>query len=145
MKTLKIFLILLHFTTFLSSGNFTSKDGNKPQGYTEHLLSLNLEKYIGKKVDFFLADADLSKYSNLVFVDEPPGLLSCLLIKYNGNIEVELHVRKYLYTRKIDMRREWKLSSFKNETISKINILVDNRLVKSYNNVTTMHYVLKNR
>jgi len=58
-----------------------------------------------------LVDKLISKYKEVVFVDEPPGKLSCMSLEFSRNLQVDIYVSKYRYVKQFDINRGWTIDS----------------------------------
>ena len=90
---------------------------------------MDLHKYIGKKVGFFMNDKLLKQYKDHVFVQEPPGVLDCLILEYSNKLYLEIKVNKYLFLKQFNIRCNWSLDLFKKEKIGVITIVANNKTV----------------
>jgi len=96
-------------------------------------MNTTLKTYIGKEVRTLFEVPEISNFSKYIFFDEPPGFLSHLSLKYKNDVYLDIYVSKYRYTKRFDSARGWRLSTFKKEKISKINIVYNEKIIKSIN------------
>ena len=94
------------------------------------IKKINKQLYIGGTVASFLSDSLISKYKEYVFIDEKPGLLSYLSLKYSEKIYIEIEVGKYSYMKSFDEKRQWKLELFNKEKISEIRVLHNDKPIE---------------
>jgi len=131
-KILSILIILRLFGGFEASNqNKSNKLIVKNDSISiEKLKSINFHFYIGKEIACFLEDKMFSKYKDRFFIQEPPGVLQLLSLKYSDKIFVEIGVTKYRHLKPFNMAGNWSMKLYKKEKLSIIRIIIDNKVVK---------------
>ncbi|MFK7844556.1 MAG: hypothetical protein AB8G77_04585 [Rhodothermales bacterium] len=60
-------------------------------------------------------------YTEVVFIDEPPGKLSAIRLKYSDETQVHIFLQKKTHT-KINLKRDWTLEELGKEIVSEVDI-----------------------
>lgn len=93
--------------------------------------SLNLKKYIGGQLEKFFFDFKNNGFEKY-FLDEPPGSLMGVIIKFNSHYTLHIFLKKLKYVRGVNKERNWDWEQLKKERINSIEVYEDGELVKSF-------------
>lgn len=104
----------------------------KDSSFLIKLQALDHKNYINKTVAQYLAINRVSDFSEFIFVDEPPGKISSIQLKYEENVTLQIYLIDALeYTGIITNTRE-NLKQFYNARISSICLMSGDVLVTKY-------------
>lgn len=94
------------------------------------LCEIRIDSFIHRPVDLLLKDSNVSKYSDYIFIDEKPGSLSFLALKYSPDLYVAVYTNEYNYIKQFDINMSWKLEEYRKEDLSRVKIFFKNKLFK---------------
>ena len=114
---MKIVLLII----FLFTGCGKNMENNKQLDYST---------YLGKTINFFLTENN--NYSDMIIVDEKPGLVNSLLVSYPNNLRIELFPLKFDKSIPFDSNRKWDIIRLKEDKIGQLIVYDKNKIISIY-------------
>lgn len=122
------------FSTVLIMSFFTGKglpqkhqcSDNKIDKITDtvptYLASLNLQNFIGKPIDSFIAKIPASYTSMKVYGGHNPKVASQLSVSYPNGVEICIYARNFQFINPRSETLTWDITLFRKEKLSKVII-----------------------
>jgi hypothetical protein len=125
-------VLLLQLT--VSNDNCSKKSVNQPalddSTFLLKVKQLDIKKYLDLPIDSFMKTELISQYTTYRFIDEPPGNLSYLFLRYSDNIHINILVKEFKYVTQYNTKLDWKLEDFKKEKAGIISVFNGRKLVE---------------
>lgn len=133
-KHLTVLPMMLCFILFIGCSKAPNYDQLKFYDQTNkksyNLNKIDPKNFVNKPITLLLNNEAISRYRELIFVDDPPGVLSGLVLVYPNKITVRLQPATFDHIKKFDMLGKWNLNLFAKEKLKKMEFYYDNKLLK---------------
>ncbi len=81
-----------------------------------------LQTYIGERVSDFLLDDEIRCYTEFIFFDDKPFVLTGAMITFDSKTRVSIYVSEFKFVHQFDSDRVWDKKLFYKEIINGIKI-----------------------